>query len=121
MRREEVTIAKRLLVLVLVSVAGLLSVGGLGLWGLHSIGESIHYIDNNVLPSVRTIDDANAEYFLLRTEILRHVMTADDPAAKSASMARSSKRVPGSTSCSSRTGRWCPTMKTGASTSRILR
>ncbi len=82
MRREEVTIAKRLLVLVLVSVAGLLSVGGLGLWGLHSIGESIHYIDNNVLPSVRTIDDANAEYFLLRTEILRHVMTADDPAAK---------------------------------------
>ena len=76
------TIAKRLLVLVVVSVTGMLSVGGLGLWGLRSIGESIHYIDHNVLPSVRMVDEANAQYLLLRTAILRHVLSADDAVAK---------------------------------------
>ncbi|QWT47326.1 methyl-accepting chemotaxis protein [Azospira inquinata] len=77
------TIAKRMLVLILVAVFGVV---GIGLWGLRQakvIDENLEYITTNSLPSLGVAAAVESEFLRMRTRIMYH-LAHNDPAQKQA-------------------------------------
>ncbi len=75
------SIAKRMLVLILVAVFGVV---GIGLWGLRqakAIDDNLEYITTNSLPSLGVAASVEAEFLQMRTRIMYH-LAHNDPAQK---------------------------------------
>lgn len=75
------TIAKRLLMLVLIAATGMLAIGGFSLYKITQIRAGIHETNDNILPSLKQIEQAEVALQRARTPVLRHMMAS--PAEKS--------------------------------------
>ncbi len=70
------TIAKRLLFLVSVAAIGMMAVGGFSLAKIAEIKAGIRETSDNVLPSLKLIEQAEVAFQRARTPVLRHMLAA---------------------------------------------
>lgn len=71
------SIARRLLLLLGVCCSALLLQGGWGLFQIRSINQNIAAIEDNVLPSLKSLEHAQTAFLLARVPATRYLLTAD--------------------------------------------
>ncbi len=72
-------IAKRLMILIAIAVAGLLIVAAAGFSQMQKIEEELLAVNDNTIPSLLTLEEASRNFLRLRTRVLNHIL-ATDPA-----------------------------------------
>lgn len=77
------TIAKKIALLVLLGALALTLQGGFALWQLSRINEGVVETEQNLLPSVVTLDKAQIAFLRARPPLLSHLLE-NDPAKKTA-------------------------------------
>ena len=78
------TIAKRLALLILLAVAGLVLVGLCGLRQMGSINASLNVANENTVPSIRVVGNIESSYLRLRIQMLSFMLSNEEqrPAAE---------------------------------------
>ena len=71
------TIAKRLAILILIAVAGLVMVGAFGLRQMGAINANLEFANENSIPSIRMVANMESSFFRLRTFMLTYIMSPD--------------------------------------------
>jgi len=71
------TIAKRLTLLISISVLALLFLGGGAIYGLKQLDHKLEDINSNLLPSVVLLNDITQNMFRIRLRVQSHVMSDD--------------------------------------------
>jgi methyl-accepting chemotaxis protein len=74
------TVAQRLLTLVITALIGLLSLAGMGYFQIEKVFEAANYGNINTVPSIVTLDDLRKNYLRIRIGMNRHILNTD-PAA----------------------------------------
>ncbi|SFN09551.1 methyl-accepting chemotaxis protein [Formivibrio citricus] len=74
---KNLTVAQRIIMMIVVSVSALLIVGSVGLYVANKGSESIHQINDDSLASVQILSEARQAYMEVRINIYRHVMSTD--------------------------------------------
>ncbi len=72
------TIAKRLLILLLVVLCALIAIGVTGVVEMREQGKSIDVINDNAVPSLASIDQVSMDFGALRAHVSRHIISVDD-------------------------------------------
>ena len=72
------SIARRLLLLLGVCCSALLLQGGWGLFQIRSINQNIAAIENNVLPSLKSLEHAQTAFLLARVPATRYLFVAPE-------------------------------------------
>jgi methyl-accepting chemotaxis protein len=72
------TIARRLAILIVVAVVGLIAVGLFGLRQMGSINTNLNYANENLIPSLRSVAKMESSFLRLRTVVLGYLLTADE-------------------------------------------
>ncbi|KAB2921016.1 MAG: HAMP domain-containing protein [Dechloromonas sp.] len=72
------TIAKRLAVLILVAIVGLLVVGVFGLRQMSVINADLAYANENSIPSIRKVGNIESSFLRLRIAVLGYLVSNDD-------------------------------------------
>ncbi len=70
------TIAKRLILLIVVAILGLLAVGGMGLYEMERINQGLEFSNNDSIPSISTVDSIHSNLLGLRVRVLYHILVA---------------------------------------------
>ena len=78
------TISRRIMLMILVSIVALLVVGGVGLYVSNKQTESIKVITEDSLPSIQILSDARQSFMIMRINVMRHLMVSDPEAKKEA-------------------------------------
>jgi methyl-accepting chemotaxis protein len=78
---SKLTIAHRIMLLIVVSVISLLLVGAVGLYVSDAQSEDIKRIDENSMAGIKALNAARQSYMLVRLSVLNHIRNTD-PAAK---------------------------------------
>ena len=78
------TISRRIMLMILVSIVALLVVGGVGLYVSNKQTESIKLITEDSLPSIQILSDARQSFMIMRINVMRHLMVSDPEAKKEA-------------------------------------
>lgn len=71
------TIAKRLSILIAVSLLSLLGLGLGGIIGMGKLNEKLTLINENVIPSVDQLNEVTANMFQMRIKVLYHLLNED--------------------------------------------
>src|SRR5574343_823417 len=71
------TLSKRLLILMSTSVLALIIVAGLSLFEMGRVYKAANFGNENVVPSILTLDNAILSFGQLRVRVYRHVLTKD--------------------------------------------
>jgi methyl-accepting chemotaxis protein len=72
------TIAKRLAMLILVAVVGLVVVGLFGLRQMSAINNNLQYAHDNSIPSIRKVAAIESTFLRLRTNMLAYLLSSDE-------------------------------------------
>jgi len=72
------TIAKRLRILLIAMLLALFAVGATGVLQMRTLADHTAYLNINIIPSVAAIDKLSKEFTVLRTLVLRHILSDDD-------------------------------------------
>lgn len=72
------TITKRLRILLITMMLALIAVGATGVLQMRTLAEHTAYLNINIIPSVTTINKLATEFTVLRTLVLRHILSDDD-------------------------------------------
>lgn len=72
------TVAKKMILLIGVSVVGLLSVAGLGQYYLDQVYTKTNYLNINTVPSIVTLDDMSKAYTDMQETVYQHIINTDD-------------------------------------------
>ncbi len=72
------TIAKRLVLLILVAVAGLFFVGVFGLQQMAAISSNLDYAHDNSIPSIRKVAQMEAAFLRIRTNMLAFLLSSEE-------------------------------------------
>ncbi len=72
------TIAKRLALLILLAVAGLIVVGGFGLKEMGAINANLEYAHENSIPSIRKVASMESNFLRLRTQMLVFLLSTEE-------------------------------------------
>ncbi|GBG03444.1 hypothetical protein AZSI13_27710 [Azospira sp. I13] len=72
------TIAKRLVLLILVALIGLIAVGVFGLHQMGAINANLAYAHENSIPSIRKVANMEAGFLKLRTQMLIFLLSTDE-------------------------------------------
>ncbi len=72
------TIAKRLAILILVAVAGLVVVGLFGLRQMGAINSNLQYAHENSIPSIRKVDSMESSFLRLRISMLGFLLSGEE-------------------------------------------
>jgi hypothetical protein len=70
-------IAKRMILLICLSAAGLLAIGLVGLFQMNTIHEQLDETGTNVVPSLIKLAEAENTFMSLRTQVLYHLLMED--------------------------------------------
>jgi methyl-accepting chemotaxis protein len=71
------TVAQRLLTLVITALIGLLSLAGMSYFQIEKVFESANYANVNTVPSIVTLDDLRKNYLRIRIGMNRHILNTD--------------------------------------------
>ncbi len=74
---KKLTVAQRIIMMIVVSVSALLIVGSVGLFVANKGSESIHKINDDSLASIQALSETRQAYIEIRINIYRHVMSSD--------------------------------------------
>src|SRR5512145_1849244 len=72
------TIAKRLAILILVAVAGLVVVGSFGLRQMGAINSNLQYAHENSIPSIRKVANMESSFLRLRVAVLGYLLSSEE-------------------------------------------
>ncbi|HET7776401.1 MAG TPA: methyl-accepting chemotaxis protein, partial [Azospira sp.] len=72
------TIAKRLALLILMAVAGLIGIGLFGLNQMGAINANLEYAHENSIPSIRKVANMEAGFLKLRTQVLVYLLSSEE-------------------------------------------
>lgn len=72
------TISKRLLIMIVASVAALLIVGVTGLLTASNLSRTISVANNDAIPSILNIEKAKADVLRIQLGVTRHILNTDD-------------------------------------------
>jgi len=72
------TIAKRLVLLIVVALLGLLVVGAFGLRQMGAINDNLAYANENSIPSIRKVANMEAGFLKLRTQVLVYLLSSEE-------------------------------------------
>ena len=72
------SIAKRLALLIIVALLGLLIVGGIGLRQMHSINNNLEYAHENSIPSIKKVGNMEASFLRMRVAVLVYLLSTDE-------------------------------------------
>lgn len=81
------TLSRRLLLILSVALAALIFVGGLGLWRLNQAQQRFEYVQTNLLPSVKELDDAKSDVQGYARLQYRYLLSTDDAGRAAAQQA----------------------------------
>lgn len=70
-------ISKRLLLMSVVAVLGLIGTGIMNLVQMHRVYDAANYGNENVVPSILLIDKAETQFLIMRIRATRHVLNTD--------------------------------------------
>jgi methyl-accepting chemotaxis protein len=71
------TVAQRLLTLVITALIGLLSLAGMSYFQIEKVFEAANYANINTVPSIVTLDDLRKNYLRIRIGMNRHILNTD--------------------------------------------
>lgn len=71
------TIAKRLLVLILLSVLGLVAVGAIGLLQMGKINDELTLVNENSIPSILKVGEVETAFLHYRTQVMYHLLATE--------------------------------------------
>ncbi|MDD3484027.1 methyl-accepting chemotaxis protein [Azovibrio restrictus] len=71
------TIAKRLLMLILLSVLGLVAVGGIGLSQMGRINDGLNQVHDNSIPSILKVGEIETIFLRYRTRVMYHLLATE--------------------------------------------
>jgi methyl-accepting chemotaxis protein len=91
-RGNTMTIAKKIAILVLLGVMALVLQGSFALWQLAKINDGVFETEQNLLPSIMTLDKAQIAFLRARPPLLSHLLESD-PAKKAALEKRFNERI----------------------------
>lgn len=77
------TIARKIAILVLLGVAALILQGSFAVWQLSKINEGVKETEENLLPSIQTLDRAQIAFLRARPPLMSHLLE-NDPTKKDA-------------------------------------
>lgn len=69
-------IAKRMILLICLSAAGLLAIGLVGLFQMNTIHDKLEETGTNVVPSLIKLAEAENTFMSLRTQVLYHLASS---------------------------------------------
>ena len=72
------TIAKRMYLLIIVAAIGLAAMAGIGFYQTDRVYQSAEYINVNLIPSAKVLDEALADFEKLNGLIWQHMATTDN-------------------------------------------
>lgn len=75
---KNLTIAKRIVMMIVIAVAALLVVGFVGVYMVNKGADSVKLINEDSLPSIKTITAAQQEFMLIRVNVVAHVVNTED-------------------------------------------
>ena len=75
--REKITLSKRLLILLATSIISLLLVAGLSLLQMNRVYKAANFSNENVVPSVLLLHEAQKEFMTIRIRVYRHILNTD--------------------------------------------
>ena len=78
--REKITLSKRLLILLATSIISLLLVAGLSLLQMNRVYKAANFSNENVVPSVLLLHEAQKEFMTIRIRVYRHILNTDPKA-----------------------------------------
>jgi methyl-accepting chemotaxis protein len=81
------TLSRRLLLILSVALAALIFVGGLGLWRLNQAQQRFEYVQTNLIPSVKELDDAKSDVQGYARLQYRYLLSTDDAGRAAAQQA----------------------------------
>jgi hypothetical protein len=73
-----VTLSRRLLLTLSIALLALMFVGSLGLWRLYGAQQRFEYVQNNILPSVKELEDAQYDIGGYARLDYRYLLSTDD-------------------------------------------
>jgi methyl-accepting chemotaxis protein len=81
------TLSRRLLLTLSVALSALLFVGGIGLWRLDQAQQRFEYVQDNILPSIKELNDAKYDIVSLARDNYRYLLSTDDASKATAQQA----------------------------------
>jgi methyl-accepting chemotaxis protein len=72
------TIAKRLALLIVIALIGLVVIGGVGLKQMSSINGSLRYAHDNSIPSIKKVASIESTFLRMRTHVLSYLLSNDE-------------------------------------------
>ena len=74
---KNLSIAKRIWLLIVLAAIALATVGGIGFFGVMSLEKTIFGINNESIPRLSSIDDVKSHVYLTRVNALRHTLVLE--------------------------------------------
>ena len=79
---NNLSIAKRIWLMIILAAVALATVGGIGFFGVTSLQKSIQRINNETIPRLSAIDDIKSHTYLTRVNALRHTLVLEEDRKK---------------------------------------
>jgi CHASE3 domain sensor protein len=81
------TLSRRLLLTLSVALLALFFVGGIGLWRLNQAQQRFEYVQANILPSIKELNDIKYDIVSLVRDNYRYLLSTDDASKATAEQA----------------------------------
>ena len=73
----KLTVAKKMMLLLLISMLGLVGLAAVGQYQLHTVFEKTNYVNQNSLPSISKMAEIRYKFNVLRVRVANHIMLAN--------------------------------------------